>query len=390
MAARRRLDDALPGWRWLGNWWRQDRQGNVGKVEEFSLLVSEPIPAAPAPHVVYLTPSCRPYGGVRITFQHAEGLRDRGYRVTMVGPDPAPDWYPCRLPYIQAPLEQPGVIPAADICIGTFWSTIAPAYQSGARHVFHLCQGFEGVHREYAPILPRIDAAYQLPIPKIVISAHLEPILTQRYGCRCYLIGQGVDSTVFTPGEFRRVATPLRVGVVGPFAVRSKGIPELLRGFALARRAGHALEVHRASIDPLDEREEQLGVTDRFFYNLDTAGMVAFYRRLDALCFSSYDEEGFGLPTLEAMACGVPVALTQIRPFVVFPDAAVVRFPPGEPEAVVPVIAALMDPTRRQSLREAGLACARTHTINAVLDRLEAAFRAEGAPVVVKSLTAVA
>jgi glycosyltransferase involved in cell wall biosynthesis len=235
------------------------------------------------------------------------------------------------------------------------------------------------VHREYAPILSQIDAAYRLPIPKVLISSHLEPVLTQRYGCRCYFLGQAVDSTVFTPSEFRAAATPLRVGVVGPFAVRSKGIPEVLRGLALAKHAGYPLEVHRASVDPLDEREADLGVTDRFFHNLDTAGMIAFYRRLDALFYSSYDEEGFPLPPLEAMACGIPVALTRIRPFAALPDAAVLRFPPGEPEAVVPVIALLTDPDRRKSLREAGLACARAHTIDKVLDRLEGAFQAEGA-----------
>jgi glycosyltransferase involved in cell wall biosynthesis len=338
-------------------------------------------PANAMPHVVYLTPTCRPYGGVRITFQHAEGLRDRGYRVTMVGPDPPPEWYPYKIAYLQAALDQPGAIPAADICVGTFWTTVTPAYHSGARHVFHLCQGFEGVHREYASILSQIDAAYRLPIPKVLISSHLEPVLRQRYDCRCYFLGQAVDSTVFTPGEFRATATPLRVGVVGPFAVRSKGIPEVLRGFARAKAMGYALEVHRASIDPLDEKEATLGVTDQFFHNLDTAGMIDFYRQLDVLFYSSYDEEGFPLPPLEAMACGVPVALTQIRPFAVLPDAAVLRFPPGEPEAVVPVIAALTDPERRRSLREAGLACARAHTIDKVLDRLEAAFAAEGAVV---------
>src|SRR5262245_10490751 len=163
------------------------------------------------PRVVYLTPTCRPYGGIRITFQHAEGLRERGYRVTVVGPDPPPDWYPCQITYLQAPLDQQGVIPVADICIGTFWNTVEPAYRSVARHVFHLCQGFEGVHREYASILSQIDAAYRLPIPKVLISSHLEPVLTQRYGCRCYFLGQAVDSTVFTPGEFRATATPLRV-----------------------------------------------------------------------------------------------------------------------------------------------------------------------------------
>jgi glycosyltransferase involved in cell wall biosynthesis len=328
-----------------------------------------------------LIPTCRPYGGIRVAFQHAEGLLERGYEVTVVGPDPPPDWYPHKITYLQTPIGQPRAVPAADICIGTFWNTIEPAYMSGARHVFHLCQGFEGVHREYAPILEQIDAAYRLPIPKLLVSAHLEPILTERYGCRCYLLGQAVDSTIFAPGEFRAMARPLRVGVVGPFAVRSKGIAEALHGLALARRAGYELEVYHASIDPLDEHEAQLGVTDHFFHHLNTAGMVEFYRRLDAFLYTSYDEEGFPLPPLEAMACGVPVALTTIRPFAVLPDTAVLRYPPGEPEALVPVIAALSNPERRKAMREAGVVCARSYTLGKVLDRLQAAFRAEGAPV---------
>lgn len=335
-----------------------------------------------APHVVYLTPSSTPYGGIRIIFQHAEGLRSRGYRVTVLGPDPPPQWYPCTISYIQASLEQPGVIPQADICIGTFWTTMKAAYTSGAAHVFHLSQGFEGVHREYAPLLDQIDAAYQLPIPKLLISSHLEQILSKRYGCRCHFIGQAVDSNIFTPGPFRPTASPLHVGVVGPFGVRSKGIVEALRGLALARQAGYVLEVYRASIDPLEESETQVGVTDHFFHHLDTLGMVRFYQNLDVYLHPSHDEEGFPLPPLEAMACGVPVALTTIRPFAVLPDNTVLRYPYGEPKAVVPVIAAMTDPDKRRILREAGLACARSYTLDKVLDRMEAAFAAERAPVV--------
>ncbi len=250
---------------------------------------------------------------------------------------------------------------------------------SGSGRVFHLCQGFEGVHREYAPLLDRIDAVYRLPIPKLVISDHLASLLTERYGCRCHRLRAAVDGNLFTPGEFRAHAEPLRVGIVGPFAVRPKGIPEALRGLALARERGRSLEVYRASVDAMDEAEKSLGVTDHFFHRLTTTEMPGFYRRLDSLLFSSYDEEGFGLPPLEAMACGVPVAATTIRPLAVIPDEAVLRYPPGVPEAVVPVIEALADPVRRRTMREAGLAVARTYTLDEVLDRLEAAFRAEGA-----------
>jgi glycosyltransferase involved in cell wall biosynthesis len=335
-----------------------------------------------APSVVYVLPTSELYGGIRVILEHAEGLLDRGYDVRVVGPDPVPDWHPLRAPYTQVALFEPGGIPAADICVGTFWTTVGPAFTSGSRHVFHLCQGYEGVHREYAAILPQIDAAYRLPIPKLLISAHLEPVLVERYGCRCHFLGQAVDSTLFTPGAFRAEPSPLRVGIVGPFGVRSKGIGEALAGLRLARERGFALEVHRASADPLEDAERSLGVTDRFFHRLDTQGMVGFYQELDAYVHPSHDEEGYPLPPLEAMASGVPVALSRIRPFAVVPEVAVVRFPPGEPEALVPAVAALCDPERRRAMREAGLAYARVMTLDKVLDRLEAAFASAGVPVV--------
>ena len=333
------------------------------------------------PTIVYVLPTSQLHGGIRVVFEHAEGLAGRGYDVRVVGPEPAPDWHPVRVPYTQISLYEPGAIPAADICIGTFWSTVGPACLSGAGRVFHLCQGFEGVHREYAPILPQIDEVYRLPVPKLIISAHLEPVLRERYGCRCHLIGQVLDSKLFSPGPARTPDSTLRIGVVGPFGIRSKGIPEALRGLRMARERGMEITVWRASADPLSPAEEELGVTDRFFHRLSTPGMVDFYRSLDAYVYSSYDEEGFPLPPLEAMACGVPVALTEIRPFAVIPEAAALRFPPGEPEALVPIVEKLLDPERRRALAEAGLAYARSLTLDKVLDRLEAAFTAEGARV---------
>lgn len=342
----------------------------------------------PTPHVVYITPTCKPYGGIRVIFRQAEGLKTRGYRVTVVGPDPAPDWYPRTVPYQQVEIEKPNAIPTADICLGTFWTTIEFARASGAKSVFHLCQGLENLRPEYQEIHAQIDAVYRLPVPKVVVAPHLKQEVIARYDCPCYVIGEAVDNMVFFPRPFRVENRPLRVGVVGPYGVPSKGVPDALRGLLRARQAGCPIEVYRASIDPLDAREARLGVTDRFFHNLDTAGMVRFYHELDVCVHPCHEGgEGFPIPSLEAMSCGVPVALTRIRPFASFPDEAVLRFPPNNPEMLTPVIAALLDPEKRRSLREAGLACIQAHhTPDKVLDRLEAAFRAEGAPVVNSSV----
>lgn len=343
------------------------------------------------PKVVYISPSSEQHGGIRVIFEHAEGLARRGYDVLVVGPEPAPTWHDLGVQYRQSPIFEPAGVPAADIAVGTFYTTMRPAFDSGSGQVFHLCQGYEGVHREYAPILGEIDAAYQLPVPKLLISAHLKPILEARYESTCYVLGQALDTELFSPGpqSFRRDPATLRIAVVGSFGFRSKGIHEALEGLRLAREAGHPLEVHRASSLPCSDEERALGVTDVFHHQLSTTEMVDFYRGTDALLYSSHDEEGFPLPPVEAMACGVPVALTDISPFKALPHDAALRYPAATPTAVPGLVAQLRDPATRERLHRVGLAAARALTPDALLDRLEAAFAAEGAPTVTRAAASI-
>jgi glycosyltransferase involved in cell wall biosynthesis len=333
-----------------------------------------------APSVVLVMPDTSLHGGNRIPLELGQRLQRCGYRVVVVSPAPPPSWHRLEVEYRQLDVYRSGALPEADIAIGTYYPTVGPAFGSGARHVFHLCQGYEGVHREFAERLPAIDSAYRLPIPKLLVSAHLQPVLEERYGARCHVIGQAVDQEIFRPAPSPEDAGPLRIGVVGPFGIRPKGIGEALQGLALARAAGQALEVHRAAAAPLSEEEARLGVTDRYHHGLSTEQMAEFYRGLDAYVHPSHDEEGFPLPPLEAMACGVPVAVSRIRSFAVLPDAAVLRFPPGRPEALVPIVAQLARPERRRELRARGLEVVRAYTFDRVIGRLLAAFEEEGAP----------
>lgn len=331
------------------------------------------------PSILFVLPASSLHGGIRVVYEIAEGLADRGYATAVASPDPAPAWHDVAVPYHQVNVHDPAALPKADIAVGTFWTTVRPAYEASGGRAIHFCQGFEGVHREYADLLPSIDEAYRLPIPKILVSRHLIPVLEERYGSRCHLIGQFVDHHIFGPGEgrFREAARPLRLGIVGPFGVRSKGIPEALEGVRRAKEAGMEVEVYRASADPMTEEEEALGVTDCFHHGVPTAQMPDFYRNLDAFLHTSHDEEGFPLPPLEAMACGVPVALTTIRSFAVLPDAAVIRYPPEDAAAVPGVLEQLARPERRKALRQAGLAAAAEYRIEKVLDRFEEVLAVE-------------
>ncbi len=95
---------------------------------------------------------------------------------------------------------------------------------------------------------------------------------------------------------------------------------------------------------------------------VDDADLPAFYRQAAALAFPSL-YEGFGLPPLEAMACGTPVVASSASsvPEAVG-DAGLLVDPLDVPGWADALVAAITDPDRRASLIERGLARAAEFT----------------------------
>jgi glycosyltransferase involved in cell wall biosynthesis len=67
-------------------------------------------------------------------------------------------------------------------------------------------------------------------------------------------------------------------------------------------------DVFYSSYTSLREKIDGLGTTDKVVFTgfVDDADLMDFYNAASVLVMPSYDE-GFGLPALEAMACGTPV-----------------------------------------------------------------------------------
>ena len=106
--------------------------------------------------------------------------------------------------------------------------------------------------------------------------------------------------------------------------------------------------------------------------------LPAILRGAEAMVFPSLFE-GFGLPPLEAMACGVPVAASDRGAVGEVAGDAALAFDPTDTEAIAAAIERVTsDEALRARLRERGLQRAARFTWAACADAHLAAYRAAG------------
>ncbi|MEO8585921.1 MAG: glycosyltransferase family 4 protein, partial [Acidobacteriota bacterium] len=331
-----------------------------------------------AMRIAYVVESLELSGGVKVIVEHAEGLRARGHDVTLVTRDARHGWLHVGVPVLEVPAFDATTLPEADVHVATWFPTVAPTVRARrAPKVFHFCQGYEAPHPHTLHRLDEIDEAYRQRVPKLLVSAHLEPILAARYPGSYHVLPQAIPATDYAPPDPRRAAPrrPAAVGVVGPFEAPLKGIAVALRAVARLREASRDVRLHRASALPEGEAERTLLAADAYSHALPSAAMPAWYHGLDLLLHPSFDAEGFPLPPLEAMAAGVPVVLTDIPSFAPLPVDAVARVPEGDDAAMAFEAARLLDdPELWRERRRRGLEVAATFRIEPVLDALERIF----------------
>jgi glycosyltransferase involved in cell wall biosynthesis len=142
----------------------------------------------------------------------------------------------------------------------------------------------------------------------------------------------------------------------------NKNLERLLDALALIPAERRPLLVLAGHATPyqarLEERARRLGVgaQTRFLDWVPSEDLEALYRAATAFVFPSL-YEGFGLPVLEAMTRGLPVACSDRGALAEVADDAALLFDPEQPRSIADAIERLLaDASERDRLRDAGRA----------------------------------
>ncbi len=261
--------------------------------------------------ITFLCPDIGVGGGIRVILAFADRLAGRGHRVEVVVPAGrrlkamwrtvrgiGPKWLPrfrARIRWVNQWV--PADLPEGDVIVATWWATAAVVAEAPPRcgAKFYLIQHYESL---YIGPPKTVDSTYSLPLRKIVVSTWLREIMHEKFGSHAEVLIPPVDPDLFHPVPVT-VKTPrprvLMLHSESPW----KGVADGMEAVAIVKRRVPQLYLVGFGVRPPREALPY----DEFHVNLPQEELAILYSGCDIYLCSSWDE-GLGLPSMEAMACG--------------------------------------------------------------------------------------
>jgi glycosyltransferase involved in cell wall biosynthesis len=330
--------------------------------------------------VSYLLEDTTLFGGVKIVLHQANLLAARGHAVTVVSKGERPGWFPLAAPFLRVDTMAPDRLPQADVTVATFWTTIAPAFALSPERAVHYCQGFEAIYTHNVAEHPAILEAYSTPIAGWGLSPHLAELLRTRFGRPAVVVPPALSAEWRPAWRWGPARVP-RILVLHPFEADWKGVREALLVVRRIRELGTPCLLVRVSQWPLSAAERAVLEPDEYHLHVTPSRVAELLRGADLVLAPSWEQEGFGLPVLEAMACGVPVIASEISAFRAFAQGAAVLRQHQDIEAfAAAALEVLRDRASWRRRRESGFEAARGFSEARTADIAEEAVRwvAEG------------
>jgi glycosyltransferase involved in cell wall biosynthesis len=364
----------------------------------------------------FILPHADMSGGIRVLAIYADRLRRRGHDVTVVSTPASRDqsWRRIKravfgqepgawrrflaalsrrgersntnishFDYVDVPLHvidrfRPVTdrdVPDGDVVIATWWETaewvakLSP--RKGAKAYF--IQHYEVF--DYTPA-KRVKATWRLPLCKITVSKWLAELAEREYGDhKVWLVPNSVDTDQFYASPRGRQRQPT-VGLLYS-TTKWKGVDVSLKAFEIAAKRVPGLRLLAFGGDPVADRLPLPPGTS--FYHLPAQDSIRdLYASCDVWLCGSY-VEGFGLPSLEAMACRCPVVSTDAGGPADFVKSGWNGYlvPVGDVEALANRLVDVLrrDEAEWRAMSDAALATARQYTWDDATNLMESALR---------------
>jgi glycosyltransferase involved in cell wall biosynthesis len=264
-------------------------------------------------------------GGVRVLLDCANWLHDHGHDVTVVYPAwpyrfhfsrrdqlrewwhqlrsaPHVRWFELRCRLRRVPWVANTFLPEGDLVLATAWPTVYDVvrlHPSRGRKVHILFHHETGTGPER-----RLSAIYALPWPRVTFSRLIKTSIQSRFNCEIRdVVPAGIDTEKFFADGPRMSETVFMIYHDDPRKGAADGIE------ALARLRARRPRVRVLACGTV--RPRLLPPWIEFELHPTCARLRHLYSSAAVFLYSSR-YEGFGLPPLEAMACGCPVVTTEV------------------------------------------------------------------------------
>lgn len=349
--------------------------------------------------LTFVLPFLNRTGGTRVVFQYARALAQRGHHVEVVCPilpyrfsdrlttrrglrrwlgdlrrnlfrtRDVPEWAE-GVPIHMVPWVANAFMPDADAVVATAWpmaySVAALGHSKGCR--FYLIQHYELDSGPEAAV----QGSYKKSLVSLAGSVFTAQTLWEALGVEvAAVVSNGIDTAFWqgdpeqgprecvlfycAPGERKGAADGL--AALAQVHARNPQVPICAYGPARPADLPDYVQYHEA---PTDE------------------ALRALYRQARVFLYPSR-YEGFGLPPLEAMACGAAVVSTRVGAVPEYAGADGARIvPAGDVDAMAHDVTYLLQhESGRLRLAQAGHARAQAYSLARAVERLEAVLLAE-------------